>query len=128
MRFGTRLVSRTKRVAAKSIAAIPAESIPFIGVAVLIADTGYELYAACDLDPLYADLGMAGEVPDDALHSVCDPKLPDAGERLGWSYCQEWRMATGKPKKVALVVYMRKQLTILNTIMKNGTHWNEKLA
>jgi hypothetical protein len=41
-KFGTRLASRTKRVAAKSIAAIPAESIPFIGVAVLIAETGYE--------------------------------------------------------------------------------------
>ena len=87
MRFGTRLVSRTKRVAAKSIAAIPAEAIPFLGVAVLIADTGYELYAACetvrDLDQLYEDLGMAGEVPDDAMHSVCDPELPDAGEVWG---------------------------------------------
>jgi hypothetical protein len=40
-KFSTRLASRIKRVAAKSIAAIPAESIPFIGVAVLIADTGY---------------------------------------------------------------------------------------
>ena len=63
-KFGTRLTSRTKRVAAKSIAAIPAESIPFIGVAVLIADTGYELYAACEtvreLDQLHEDLGMAG--------------------------------------------------------------------
>jgi hypothetical protein len=61
--FCSRLSTRTKRVAAKSIAAIPAESIPFIGVAVLISDTGYELYAACetvkDLDQLYADLGMA---------------------------------------------------------------------
>jgi nitroreductase len=80
----TRLASRTKRVAAKSIAAIPAESIPFIGVAVLIADTGYELYAACetvtDLDQLYKDLGMADETPDDVMHSVCDPELPDAGE------------------------------------------------
>jgi hypothetical protein len=28
-KFGTRLTNRTKRVAAKSIAAIPAESIPF---------------------------------------------------------------------------------------------------
>ncbi len=73
-RFGTTLASRTKRVAAKSIAAIPAESIPFIGVAVLIADTGYELYAACetvkDLDQLYSDLGMADETPDDVMHSV----------------------------------------------------------
>ena len=83
-KFGTRLASRTKRVAAKSIAAIPAESIPFIGVAVLIADTGYELYAACetvrDLDQLYADLGMAYETLDDALHAACYPKLPKPGE------------------------------------------------
>ena len=42
-RFGTKLASRTKRVVGKSIAAIPAESIPFLGVAVLIADTGYEV-------------------------------------------------------------------------------------
>lgn len=80
-KFGTRLVNRTKRVAAKSIAAIPAESIPFIGVAVLIADTGYELYAACetvsDLDQLYMDLGVEDESPDDVMHSVCEPKLPE---------------------------------------------------
>jgi hypothetical protein len=51
-----------------SIAAIPAESIPFIGMAVLIADTGYELYAACetvrDLDQLHSNLGMADETLD----------------------------------------------------------------
>jgi hypothetical protein len=82
--FYTRLASRTKRVAAKSIAAIPAESIPFIGVAVLIVDTGYELYAACetvrDLGQLYVELEMEGEVLDDAMHSVCDPELPEPGE------------------------------------------------
>jgi hypothetical protein len=86
-KFGTRLSTRTKRVAAKSIAAIPAESIPFLGVAVLIADTGYELYAACetvrDLGQLYADLGMADEVSEDAMHSVCDPELPEAGRVWG---------------------------------------------
>ncbi len=80
-KFGTRLANRTKRVAAKSIAAISAESIPFIGVAVLIADAGYELYAACetvkDLGQLYSNLGMADETPEDVLHSVCDPALPD---------------------------------------------------
>jgi hypothetical protein len=45
-------------------------------VAVLIADTGYELYAACetvrDLDQLYLDLGMADEVQEDAMHSACN--------------------------------------------------------
>jgi hypothetical protein len=83
-KFGTRHATRTKRVAAKSIAAIPAESIPFIGVAVIIADTEYELYAACetvrDQDQLYADLGMEDEVQEDAMHSVCEPELPEAGE------------------------------------------------
>ena len=87
-KFGSRLTSRTKRVAAKSLAAIPAESIPFIGVGVLIADTGYELYAACesmrDLDELYSSLGISdgvsGEVSDDAMLDVCDPHLPDTGE------------------------------------------------
>jgi len=82
--FATRLASRTKRVAATSIAAIPAESIPFIGVAVLIADTGYELYADCetvkDPDQLYTEMEMADETPDDVMHSVCDPELPEAGE------------------------------------------------
>ena len=46
-------------LAAKNIAAIPAKSIPILGLAVLIADTSYELYAACemvtDLDQLYID-------------------------------------------------------------------------
>jgi hypothetical protein len=76
----SRLTARTKRVAAKSIAAIPAESILFIGVAVITADTGYELYAACetvrDLDQLYSDLGVADETQDDVMHSVCVPELP----------------------------------------------------
>ncbi|MCA9913470.1 MAG: hypothetical protein KC496_08970 [Anaerolineae bacterium] len=80
-KFGTRLASRTKKVAAKSIAAIPAEAIPFIGIAVLIADTSYELYAACqnlrDLDQLYRDLEMGEEIPDDAVHAACYPELPD---------------------------------------------------
>jgi hypothetical protein len=49
--------AKTKRVAAKSIAAIPAESIPFIGV--------------------------ADQVPEDVMHSVCDPELPDAGDVWG---------------------------------------------
>ena len=105
----TRLASRTKRVAAKSIAAIPAEAIPFLGVAVLIADTGYELYAACetstDLDQLYAELGMADETPDDAMHSACDPELPDAGEVWGgvcWCsrpYYQIWPVKLPMPTR-----------------------------
>ena len=37
-------------------------------------------------------------------------------------------VAKGKPKKVAIVACMRKMISILNTMVKNGTHWDEKLA
>lgn len=33
-------------------------------------------------------------------------------------------LAAGKPKKVALTACMRKLLTILNVILKNGQSWN----
>ena len=34
----------------------------------------------------------------------------------------------GKPKKLAMIACMRKQLTILNAMMKNGTYWNEEYS
>ena len=78
-KFGTRLATRTKRVAAASVAAIPAEAIPFLGVGVLVAGTAYELYEACesmrDLDEFYAGLGMADEVPGDVVREVCEVDL-----------------------------------------------------
>ncbi|USD22791.1 IS110 family transposase [Microbulbifer variabilis] len=49
----------------------------------------------------------------------CHPKLKPMYERL---------VAAGKPKKVALIACMRKQLTILNTMVKNNTYWDEKVA
>ena len=49
----------------------------------------------------------------------CHPKLKPMYERL---------VAAGKPKKVAIVACMRKQLTILNAMVKNGTYWNENMA
>jgi hypothetical protein len=71
---------------------LPAESFAFIGVAVLVADTGHELYVACetvrDLDQLYGELGMEDEVPDDVMHSVCDLEVPDAGQV--WGGVVEW--------------------------------------
>jgi transposase len=49
----------------------------------------------------------------------CHPKLKPMYKRL---------VAAGKPKKVALVACMRKQLTILNAMMKSGAHWDESMA
>lgn len=74
-RFGNRLTARTKRVAATSIASIPAEAVPFLGAGVLVAGTAYELYEACesmkDLVELYAGLEMENEVPGDVVREIC---------------------------------------------------------
>ena len=48
----------------------------------------------------------------------CHPKLKPMYQRM---------VASGKPKKVAMVACMRKQLTILNVMMRDGTHWNENM-
>ncbi len=37
-------------------------------------------------------------------------------------------LAAGKPKKVAIVACMRKQLVILNTMVRNGTYWDENMV
>jgi hypothetical protein len=61
-KFGTRLIRRTKRVAAASVAAIPGEAVPLLGTTMLSAGMSYELYAACnnmkDLDELYSDMAL----------------------------------------------------------------------
>lgn len=49
----------------------------------------------------------------------CHPKLKPMYERM---------VAAGKPKKLAIVACMRKQLIILNTMMKNGTEWDPNMA
>ena len=49
----------------------------------------------------------------------CHPKLKPMYDRM---------VAAGKPKKVAIVACMRKQLIILNTMVKNGTYWDENMA
>lgn len=49
----------------------------------------------------------------------CHPKLKPMYKRL---------VTAGKPKKVALVACMRKQLTILNAMVKSGNHWDESMV
>ena len=49
----------------------------------------------------------------------CHPTLKPMYQRL---------VAAGKPRKVALVACMRKQLTILNAMVRNDIPWSEKYA
>ncbi len=50
----------------------------------LIADTAYELYAACetikDMDELYEELGIEDDAPNGVMNNVCKPQLPNAAD------------------------------------------------
>ena len=69
----------------KTLKGIPKRLLwEYIGIGVLIADTGYELYAACetlrDINQLYIDLDIDDAVAAEGLHEVCSPNLPDADQ------------------------------------------------
>jgi hypothetical protein len=90
-KFGSRVATRTRKLVATSIAELPAEAIPVLGVTVLIAATAYEIKLACenldDLDELYRELEMEA-VDGGLMANVCDPGLPSVDELRGlW---REW--------------------------------------
>lgn len=41
-------------------------------------------------------------------------------------HCYERLIATGKPKKVAIVACMRKLLITMNAMVKSGCSWDER--
>ena len=83
-KFGTKVTKRTKKLVATTLTEIPGEAIPLLGIPMLLAATAYEIKLACenldDLDQLYSDMGMADETPDDVMHSVCHPTMPEVGK------------------------------------------------
>ena len=58
-------------------------------------------------------------VPIKTLHQQDIQSLHRIRERL---------VAQGKPKKVALIAYARKQIITLNAMMKNRTYWEESMS
>jgi hypothetical protein len=78
-----RTMTRTTRSTVANVASIPGESIPFYGIAIVLAATAYELKAACDnMTDLY-DLQVALD-PDtarsDDRSEVCALQIPTKQE------------------------------------------------
>lgn len=78
-----RTMTRTTRSTLANVSSIPGESIPFYGIAIVLAATAYELKAACDnMTDLY-DLQVA--LDPDTAHSddrvaVCALQIPTKQE------------------------------------------------
>lgn len=74
-KVGGRISKRTLRLAAVNLAAIPAESIPLVGVGVILAVTGYELHQTCDnvddMNSIYASMGIRPDVDPGLAERTC---------------------------------------------------------
>ncbi|WP_156127730.1 hypothetical protein [Pseudooceanicola atlanticus] len=78
-----RMASRTAKVTGANIASMGAESLPFIGVAVVVAATTYEVKSACDTMHDLSELELAvdpmAEIDPD---TVCGISVPSRDEVL----------------------------------------------
>jgi hypothetical protein len=84
----TKVKARLTRVVARNTAAVPAESVPYLGIASTLAVTALDLYDACetlkDINKLLKDT----DLPEQSTE-ICGQKLPTKDEVLrsvksGW--------------------------------------------
>ncbi|QIB64445.1 hypothetical protein [Kineobactrum salinum] len=113
---GESIRQRTVKSAAANIGSLPAEAVPYLGWAVVVGVTDYELMLACEnlqeLESLYHSLGVAVEADPEAMQLICEPeiktfseayaRIPDA---LAAEYAefQEWANSDPAPTGSATV-------------------------
>lgn len=81
---GKRIQKRTVKSAAANIGSLPAEAVPYLGWAVVVGVTGYELMLACenlrDLQDLYREMEADEVEPPEAMRVICEPGLKSFSE------------------------------------------------
>jgi len=96
-----RIRNRTAEVATANVTATFGEAIPFYGIAIVIAATGYELWAACETMTDMRDLNLAlglTEDDDTDVTRVCGLQVPTRAEiwqAIRNSPSTVWASATG---------------------------------
>jgi len=101
-RVASSVGNRLARGAARSVAAIPAESVPYIGIAVTLGMVSLDLYDACEtmkeVNGLLIRLGQGVE-PDDG---VCGVKVPTRDQVLA-DLKSTWRASYERvPREIPL--------------------------
>ncbi|MEH6567873.1 MAG: hypothetical protein V7709_02275 [Halioglobus sp.] len=83
---GANIKKRTIKSAAVNVGSMAGEALPFVGWAVIVGATGYELKLACenllDLESLYDTFGIAEDEDRSAIEKICNPSLPESADEL----------------------------------------------
>ena len=73
--IGNRLLQRTKKLAMRTVAAVPAKSIPVIGAGVTVAGVGYVIMSMCenlkDIESLQQVCGGGEATENDIMEAIC---------------------------------------------------------
>lgn len=84
--MGRNLVARTKRITAYSLAEIPAATVPFAGLALLVGGTAWELNQLCEglkeMESLYRDMDIDESIEQGTLQAVCHPRSLFGNEEI----------------------------------------------
>ncbi|MEQ9465616.1 MAG: hypothetical protein RJQ10_18295 [Haliea sp.] len=113
---GSAIRQRTVQSASATVGSLPAGAVPYLGWAVVVGVTGYELMLACenlrDLNALYSDFGIEADTSDESMAFICDPDLrsfAEAYERIPDALAEEyaefqaWAKATERALPAATV-------------------------
>lgn len=90
---GSNIRKRTLRSAAVNVGSMAGEALPFVGWAVIVGATGYELKLACDnlidVEALQLDFGIIEDInltERNAINRICDPSVPsEISELSQWA-------------------------------------------
>jgi len=80
-KISSKIVKRTIKTSKRSLASLPLEAIPYLGVATLLTMTALELKTACDnindIDSMNDDMGYGEvEVEDELdIRMICNPDI-----------------------------------------------------
>lgn len=87
---GNKIKKRTIKSAAVNVGSMAGEALPFVGWAVIVGATAYELKLACenllDLESVYDTFDIVGDEDRSGVERICDPSLPETtAELTAWA-------------------------------------------
>jgi hypothetical protein len=98
-KFSIRTFQRVTINKERKLASLPARAVPYVGIAAIVAMTGYELYSDCEMLKEMNELSKENELDEADAASVCGFKVPTKDEL--------WRQVKSSSNSTLSAIYER---------------------